>query len=116
MSVKETIEDKDDPNLFVFSFESHGRCATPQRFPVKKERQSAVFLRFRKGWSGQFFFCGVDDSSGFTLGDERSDACCQAMSRGFEGLENTTLTGKKAPWERAHNHHNCARFVAVQLE
>ena len=37
-SVAVTERDKDfnDPNIFAFSFESHGRCTTRQRFVVRK--------------------------------------------------------------------------------
>ena len=40
-SVAVTRQDRNvyDPNIFVFSFESHGRCTTPQRFIVKDVRR-----------------------------------------------------------------------------
>ena len=31
-----TFETHYDPTVFVFSFESHGRCETPKRFVVKE--------------------------------------------------------------------------------
>ena len=33
-----------DPNMFVFSFESHGRCETPQMFIVKEELRENVYV------------------------------------------------------------------------
>ena len=38
IAVNETWEWLKDPNHFIFSFESHGRCQTPQRFMMKEER------------------------------------------------------------------------------
>ena len=36
VAVTEQDEDFYDPDMFVFSFESHGRCETPQMFVVKE--------------------------------------------------------------------------------
>ena len=55
----------------------------------------------------------VDGEGAFSLGNETSNSFCKDMSRVFEGLEDTTLTGK---------HGFCfipnlnARLVAVLLE
>ena len=103
-----------DPSIFAFSFESHGRCMTPQRFVVKEGRREEAFVRFLKDNSQGFvnFWVG---GGGFRLGNERSKSFCWYMSRGFEGLEDRTLTGKDGDWEEGPHHH-CARLVAVQLE
>ena len=98
-----------DPDMFAFSFESHGRCMTPQKFAVYGVKQNAnvsFWKNDREGfvWFGMYY--GGD--CGFDLGDERSDSCCWDMLDAFEGLENTTLTGNV--------DHHCARLVAVQLE
>ena len=98
-----------DPNIFVFSFESHGRCATPQRFVVKEGLKKNAYVCF---WTRDDFgfvqFSVLGGYGGFTLGNERSKSCCQYLSRGFEGLQDTTLTGNV--------HHHCTRLVAIQLE
>ena len=49
-----------DPNIFAFSFESHGRCMTPQRFLVRNGMKDCACLfppqrqqwvcRVRGGW------------------------------------------------------------------
>ena len=47
IAVTEQEVDFFDPSIFVFSFESHGRCMTPQRFFVKEgqnENASVCFL------------------------------------------------------------------------
>ena len=101
-----------DPNIFVFSFESHGRCKTPQRFDVKKRLKESAFVRFSKDdWNG-FVEFGVDGygAGGFWLGNERSKSFCWNISRAFEGLENTTLTGNNGLY------YHCTRLVAIQLE
>ena len=105
-----------DPNMFVFSFESHGRCETPQRFGVKEERKEKAYVRFFKN-DNQGFVVFWFGSCGFVLGDERSNSWCYSLSVAFEGLKNTTLTGQNnaGGWREGPNHH-CTRLVAVQLE
>ena len=47
-------KESSDPNTFFFSFESHGRCETPQRFVVKndkKTRQRFISARTTTGLS-----------------------------------------------------------------
>ena len=106
------FEDVRDPNVFTFSFESHGRCMTPQRFVVKAGLSKEVYVRFKKNHTSGFVFFGLYSvGCGFYLGNERSNSCCCYMSRAFEGLEDRTLTGKNFP----KNHH-CTRLVAVLLE
>ena len=100
-----------DPTIFVFSFESHGRCMTPQRFVVEDEVRSEKYVRFFKdnsnerfvdvgGWFGYFF-----------LGNKKSDTWCSALSSGFVGIQNTTLTGNTYP-----DRFTCTRVVAVHLQ
>ena len=103
-----------DPNMFAFSFESHGRCMAPQRFVVK-EKVNRVVVKFYKNGHNGFVGFWVDENFGFRLGNERSDSNCVNMSLAFEGLENTTLTGKNGTWYEGPFHH-CTRLVAVQLE
>ena len=105
-----------DPNMFIFSFESHGRCTTPQRFPVKekfKENDDALVYFYKNDDIG-FVRFGVDNVGGFRLGDERSMSFCKNVSCAFEGLEDTTLTGKTGL--NTEDEHHCSRLVALQLE
>ena len=103
-----------DPNIFAFSFESHGRCMTPQRFAVWEGLKQNAFVKFFDSSYGfvQFWVYGF---GGFRLGNEKSDSDCWYMSRGFEGVEDTTLTGQNGDREEGQVHH-CARLIAVQLE
>ena len=105
-----------DPDMFIFSFESHGRCTTPQRFPVKekfKENDDALVYFYKNDDIG-FVRFGVDNVGGFRLGDERSMSFCKNVSCAFEGLEDTTLTGKTGL--NTEDEHHCSRLVALQLE
>ena len=114
-----TKQNKDfyDQNIFAFSFESHGRCATPQRFVVKEGLKENVNVCFYKNDSSGFVWFWVygTHGCGFFLGNERSDSFCSDMSRAFEGLKDTTLTGKNGRWKEGQYHH-CTRLVAIQLE
>ena len=103
-----------DPNTFVFSFESHGRCMTPQRFLVKEELKEYAHVWFWKNNENGFVQLWVDYAGGFFLGNERSGSFCMNMSRAFEGLEDTTLTGESGTFYEGPFHH-CTRLVAVQL-
>ena len=102
-----------DPTIFAFSFESHGRCATPQRFVVKEGLKKDAYVYFsRNDSSSGFVDFWVGSEGGFWLGNESSKSYCCYMSDVFEGLENTTLTGKTS----SSNPHHCALLVAIQLE
>ena len=106
-----------DPSIFAFSFESHGRCMTPQRFAVNEKLRKDAGVTFYKGWPAGFvlFWAGCF-ASGFCLGNERSESFCDEVSFVFEGLENTTLTGNFIPrFDRTGPRYHCARLVAVQL-
>ena len=112
-SVAVTVQSQqlNDPAVFAFSFESHGRCATPQRFVVKggQKHQSSVGYWKNNSHGFVLFHCGA---GGFTLGNESTNAWCNNMSEAFEGLHNTTLTGKNGIFGP---YHHCARLVAIQL-
>ena len=110
-----------DPDVFIFSFESHGRCKTPQRFFVKKWLKGEALVMFWRNKSRGFVTFWVNDvngfrDSGFCLGNERSKSFCCKMSRGFEGLEKTTLTGQNNTDCDFPPYHHCTRIVAVRFE
>ena len=106
-----------DSDIFAFSFESHGRCMTPQRFVLREEFKRDVLVQFCKNhWSG--FFCfgyGHVGGGSFWLGDERSYCYCFNLSRVFEGIQDTTLTGKNGGCRKGPYLH-CTRLVAIQFE
>ena len=103
-----------DRNMFIFSFESHGRCATPQKFCVKEGLRDQVRVRYSKNDNNGFVGFWANGNSGFRLGNENSDSNCFNLSNGFEGVHDTTLTGKNGPYDKGPYHH-CSRLVAVQL-
>ena len=115
-SVAVTEQDKKffDPNLFIFSFESHGRCETPQRFVVNEEWKEKAGVEFCKvdvfGWFVVFQGGGL-----FHFGNEKSITYCHKLSRGFVGIEDTTLTGNNGSAFEGP-YHLCTRLVAIQLE
>ena len=100
-----------DPTMFVFSFESHGRCETPQRFAVKEEHKHKKFVCFCCQSMGNVSVNFGGDDGYFYLGHEKSRTRCCCLSDGFEGIKNTTLTGKKNC-----DRFTCTRVVAVHLE
>ena len=104
-----------DPTSFVFSFESHGRCATPQKFVVREGLRRHLGVYFWKNDNRGFVGFWVDGSYGFFLGNESSRSYCYRTSQGLEGLEDTTLTGKNSPNHFNGPYHHCTRLVAVQL-
>ena len=104
-----------DPNIFAFSFESHGRCMTPQRFAVWEGLKQNAFVKFFDSSYG-FVWFGMGGVGGFRLGNEKSDSYCWNMSRAFEGLENTTLTGMNGTYYHNPPFHHYSRLLAVKLE
>ena len=116
VAVTEKEKDHYDSTIFAFSFESHGRCETPQRFAVKEEvKMEANVFFFKNNTNWGFVWFGVDGAGNFTLGNERSRSWCQNMSRGFDGLADTTLTGQNNTKVYTPPFHHCARLVAIGL-
>ena len=103
-----------DPTIFAFSFESRGRCSTPRRFAVGAKVNESAFVFYWKDDRNGFVQFGVFGNGCFLLGNERSYSYCSNMSQGFEGIEDTTLTGKSGTLNFGPYQH-CARLVAVQL-
>ena len=56
----------------------------------------------------------MSDIGGFYLGNQSSDSLCMNVSRVFEGIEDTGLTGKTYRNNKCPYHH-CTHLVAVQL-
>ena len=102
-----------DPTIFIFSFESHGRCMTPQRFVPKEGLKRKANVFFNNNDNG-FVEIWVNCFGGFYLGNESSNSYCRDLSKGFEGIQDTTLTGKDGTYPEGPYHH-CTRLVAVQL-
>ena len=100
-----------DPNLFIFSFESHGQSTTPHKFVVKKEKKGCAVVKFQKNHPGGLFAAlYVAHDSGFLLGNDQSEVCFAFEPSGFECTGNTTPTGKNFGVLLP-----CCRLVAIQL-
>ena len=101
-----------DPTMFAFSFESHGRCATPKKFVPKGTGSARVWVHSDYALGFMTFVGNAD--GWFILGNERSTSACNRLSTGFEDLEDTTLTGNARVGDFLNPHH-CCRLIAVQL-
>ena len=113
VAVTERLKDENlfDPNMFAFSFESHGRCETPKRFAVKKKfKVDAGVAFFFKNDSDMPFVEFYGGGGEFFLGNEKTETWCYNLSDCFKNVENTTLTGKNC------GRPSCCRFVVSQLE
>ena len=101
-----------DPNMFIFSFKSHGRCPTPQMFAVKDgpEQHETAYVRLAKKISFGQYVVFQGSLGEIFLGNEKSHTFCTKLSQSFEGIEDTTLTGKDG------SRFTCCRLVAIQLE
>ena len=97
-----------DPNIFAFSFESRGRCTTPQRFRVKKENRHDALVFFSNYDGCQCVEFKTRRFDGMGLGSPKMRTFCISLSQLFEGLEDTTLTGVNIEYQ-------CMRVVAIHL-
>ena len=66
------------------------------------------FNRNNNGW---FVQLGLDSVGNFGLGNEKSWTYCYYLSRFFQTIDDTTLTGKTGK----DQPHHCFRVLAVQL-
>ena len=114
VAVTKLEEEFHDPNMFVFSFESHERCETPQRFVMKKKRKE-VWVKCFNNWRWGCIIFRAGDGL-LWLGNERSDSLCSDLSKGFKGLKSTTLSGKNNGGDSNNGEfHHCTRLIAVQF-
>ena len=102
-----------DPSMFAFSFQSNGRCLTPQRFLVCPEWRHESCLQFYANDKRGFFQFWVWLKSCFWLGCETSNCFNFNLDNCFETLEERTLTGMNYDCEPPFYH--CARLMVVQL-
>ena len=102
-----------DRNIFAFSFESRGRCTTPQRFVVKRGLEDTASVNFFGTHTYGFVCFSVSRCGNFYLGDVASTSICWSNSSCFEGVQDTTLSGQSGGNDGPFHH--CTRLVAVQL-
>ena len=102
-----------DTRLFLFSFESHGRCMTPQRFVVKGDTRGSV-RSMDDDPHGFVAFSTFKAPGILWFGDVESECWTHRLSQGFEGLTDTTLTGITG---RGHDgpYYRCCCLVAFQM-
>ena len=109
IALTKTISCLKDPTIFAFSFESHGRCKTPQRFPVKKFIQHKANIRYGNWVCDEFIaFKVFRDGYGFLLGNERTTCQVFEMAPVFEGVNDAALAGEGREF-------HCCRLIAVQF-
>ena len=115
VAVTEQGEEYFDPDTFAFSFESRGRCMAPQRFVASADAKKQANLSFCHNDGSAVVDFWVSGDGFFWLENERPDLLCFfQMCDAFEGLEDTTLSGKYCPWGQGP-FHDCTRLVAIQL-
>ena len=112
VAVKEQNSLTQDLNMFAFSFESHGRCETPQRFAAKPSNPVDAVIVFWSNTTNNAFVGFGGERGSFGLGNVESDTWCLSLSELFEGIEDETLTGK----DGMDAFHHCSRLVAVHFE
>ena len=103
-----------DQTIFAFSFESHGRCKTPQGFDLAEGVRDISCLAFMSNSPRGFVQIGAYGGGCFSLGNEQSDTFCFALSSIFKRLDDQTLSGQSSFYHRGPFHH-CTRLVAVYL-
>ena len=101
----------DDPNLFLFSFESHARCQTPQRFPLKEEWKTKSGYWLMDHERDGFFHVGAGRNGFIWFGNDRSESWCRDLSVVFEGLDDLALCAIND----YHSSFHFERFLIVQL-
>ena len=85
MAVTEQEKELYDLNMFIFSFESHGLCKTPQRFTLKSDKDGAHVKLFKNDRNGQL--ADFDDGAGwFYHGNEKSGTFCLNCPRTLSAL------------------------------
>ena len=97
-----------DASVFVFSFESHGRCMTPQRFVLKPSavEHASVRLLPAPGVGVEFLF---SERASLLLSDDQTPSTTSSLSEAFDGLEDETLVGANATPFR------CSRLIGMHL-
>ena len=95
-SIRMTAESIEDPNIFLFTLNSNGRCGIKK---FEQKYKSNVFTKLYKGNNEnmQFYYCGETTSKGtdfyglFNI--MNSNGIIQDINHLFEGLRPTDLTG-----------------------
>ena len=100
-----------DQNHFVFSLESHGRCQTPQRWFQKNRSGNTVY--WRENCSNGFIKFGDGNGHYFYLGNEQSDSYCYNLSGMYDGIQDTTLTGKNG--SSSNTYHFSSSFCFLMF-
>ena len=71
-------------------------------------------LFYKNDRKGFVLFRVYGEGGFFLLGDEVSESYCYEVSDIFNGLEDTTLTGKNGTWSGPY--HRCTLLIAFHLE
>ena len=109
-SCDRTKKRQQNPNTFNFSFESHRRCKTPQRFDVNEDGNGECNVTLFKNNSFGLF---VVFSGGYGLsstGDEKKETWSSWLSADFKNVSDTTVPGKNS-----EKLTSCG-YVSIQLE
>ena len=110
-AVTEQWEDFYDPSIFAFSFESHGRCMTPQRFVVYGGNIEHANVEFSSRNSHGFVMFWVERAGGFWVGNEKTVSFCRTLSLAFDKFDATFISRD----DDYPPKYSCNRIIAVQL-
>ena len=99
-----------NPDIFLFCFESHGRCETPKKFCAKCSEKSYKHVMFYKNDQCHWIVAVGWSRGSFIFANEKTKTQCYLPSFGFEGIDDDTFTGKR------DGYHTCVRLVEVHFE
>ena len=101
-----------DPSAFLFSFESHGRCATPQRFAASHELRLGLQVALYHQHTCGFLCVWANGGGEVYFGGERSSSFCSDLDQVFEPIGAKTLTGNNG----FYRFHRARRLEAFSFE
>ena len=82
-----------DADHFIFSLASHRRCAVPQRWAIKSEKQATAVKLFNTNASYFIRFGGGSDEGRLYLIPGRNESFCFNPSESYDGVGDLWLCG-----------------------
>ena len=112
-AVQKVDEPSTDDSVFLFSLESHGRCLTPQQFPLKRELKETAGVMLVSNNKFGFVRFYAQGHGGLWLGSPELKTCCYQLSETFTGLTDATLMGSTP--SSVGSCFQLRRLIALQL-
>ena len=104
----------DDPDHFIFSFNTNGRCRTPRRWFVKESRRHETNGLIFSGNPAGYVKIGCP--AGYIyMGPTRADAYSWNVKLCYDRIDDDTLTGvANVDWSRPFTHYT--RMLVLEWE